>query len=193
MKRILNIILVFFIVSILNGCSDREIIGEEGLYAFTSDTTKFDEFAKEDVVNHILTFYGYVSDSMKLGKGITVYGKEIPTVLYPIWKNDKIIGVYNVIFYKNEYSGSYHDANASQLNFAIGKTNPDNPIRLLKIDSTSGFYYSIGDTIYSMTGQPGEVIDDFIVKFTFFKEFMQVDGSSVNVKETLEYVPITME
>ena len=138
-----------------------------------------------------MTFYGYANESWQLGKGIKVFGKEIPAILYPVWKNDKVVGVFNVIYYQEQYSGSYSEGNSKQLSYAIGKTSEKYPLKLLKTEN--GFYYSIGSDIYSMTGTPGEKVNDFQLLLEFYRIFFFANGHSVNVKETIEYVPIKSE
>ena len=193
MKKVFLAIACLFMLLLMHNHSNYEVVGEEGLYAFTKDTTEFDEFAEKDLGNHVVAYYGLGAANwpLKLGKGITIYGASIPGVLYPVWRNDKIIGVYYVNYYKEQYSGSYSDSNTKELNYAIGKTNPDHPLRILK--TKNWYYYSIGHNVYNMNGNIGVKINDFKVKLTFFKAFLFAEGKSVNVNETLNYIPIELD
>lgn len=192
MKKLMIILSVLILV-FANGCANKGSMNADGLYAVTFNTSDYDECAKQDLAAHMLTFYEKeyenIQESLKLGKGIFVFGKDIPTVLYPVWQDGVIVGVFNVIYYDGQYSGSYSDGNSEQLSYAIGKTHQKSPLKLLKTES--GFYYAIGNDVYSMTGNPGETVNDISVKIEFFKKFFMNNGKVVNVEETLEYVPIT--
>lgn len=190
-----TMIILSVLILLMSGCSASETNNESGLYALTFNTAKFDECAKNDLALHLLTYYDKeyleIRELLKLGKGIHVFGKDIPTVLYPVWIDNKIVGVFNVIYYGGVYSGSYSGGNSEQLTYAIGKTNPKQPLKLLK--TADGFYYVIGNDIYSMTGNPGEVLHNISIIIELFQKTFLTNGKVVNVKETLEYTPITSD
>ena len=192
MRKII-IILSIFILFLTNGCSTDENVNQSGLYAFTLNVNNYDEYASNELALHLLTYYGkeyeIVKDSLKLGRGIFVFGKETPTVLYPVWQDDIVTGVFNVVYYNEQFGGSYSEGNSEQLSYAIGKTHQERPLKLLKTEN--GFYYSIGNDVYSMTGNPGETVNDISIKIEFFKKFLLNNGKVVNVQEILEYIPIT--
>lgn len=78
------------------------------LYAYTTDTTEFDEYAVENIGEFIYGYYGHIDDNIKLGRGITVLGDIDNTiVIYPIWKYNEIIATFKVALYNNEYFGTY--------------------------------------------------------------------------------------
>lgn len=186
MKKTLMIFISILILVSFVGCSNHEFTGEDGLFSFVGDTSGFDDFAREDIIYHIVAYHGGPNSLLKLGKGITVFGDgrgDVPLVVYPVWLNGTIIGVYNLVYYDGQYSGSYSNGNTEELNFAVGKTNPKYPIRILS--TTFGYYYSIGNKIYTMNGGAGNEVKSLKVKLAFLKEFLFKDGKIVNVKEAL--------
>lgn len=155
------------------------------LYVYTTDTSEFDEYAKESLAVHIYTYYGYLDNSLKLGKGMYVFGyDEIPQVVYPIWKDDKIVATYKIIYHDNVFSGTYSDGNVEQLNYAISVATKENPVKLFRYENQ--FYYSIGNTIYSASNGVGK-----IVRGIDFDENSFEKATSINVNNKIEYDQIS--
>jgi hypothetical protein len=101
------------------------------LYAYTTDTTEFDEYAVENIGEFIYGYYGYIDDNIKLGRGITVLGDIDNTiVIYPIWKYNEIIATFKVALYNNEYFGTYSDGNASAMNHVKEYASLNTPLIL---------------------------------------------------------------
>lgn len=181
MKLILSIILSMFTL-LSNSC--LVLANEQSeFYAYTTNTTGFDAYAKEELSTHIYVYYGYADNTLKLGKGVKVLGKEIPTVLYPVWKNDEIVAIFNVIYYDGQYSGSYSNGNVEQLNHAKEIATIDNPIKLVKTDEE--FMYVIDDVAYDMTSGCGKVLSD-VNTYTLSSEKL----TRIDTATTLDYSQI---
>ena len=160
MKKLLNIMLAVF-MAISNTCV---VFANEQveLYAYTGDTSGFDEYASENLSNFIYGHYGYVDDTIELGKGITVEQNDnIPKVLYPIWKNTDVIATFTVIYLDDEYSGTYLDGFTSQLNAILNMATIDNPLRLVAENNT--LYAKVGNMVYDLNGTPGEFVNYEII------------------------------
>ena len=183
MKKILSIILSMLML-LSNSC--LVLANEKSeLYAYTTNTGGFDAYAKEELSTHIYTYYGYIDNTLKLGQGIKVLGKEIPTVLYPVWKNNEIVATFNVIYYGGQYSGSYSNGNVEQLNHAKEIATIDNPIKLVKTDEA--FMYIIDDVAYDMTDGYGKVLSDVNAYILSSEKLTKIDTAA-----TLEYSQINI-
>ena len=150
------------------------------LYAYSANTEAFDAYAKEELGLHLYTYYGYQDNSLKLGKGIKVLGKETPTVLYPVWKNDKIVGTFNVVYYDGQYGGSYSSGNAEQLNHAKEVATQENPIKLVK--TNEHFMYIIDGVAYDLSTGIGKVLSNVNVPSYSSEKLIKVNAAS-----SLEY------
>ena len=175
MKKILYAILTIFMLCMMNGCSK-----EDGFYVYTVETTEFDQYAKETIGSYIYANYQEQSDSIKLGKGILIYGDNTyPQVIYPIWQHNSIVATYQVIQINDTYMSSYSDEHVFYLNNFKNTTTSTLPLKIFKYDHE--LYYTIADTIYKSNGE--EV--DFDLNMISFNE-----GSIEDAKDTLGYLAL---
>ena len=177
MKKILFILLIS--IFSLTACQKGEFVGEEGLYAYSASTKLFDEYVETHFPIHSTILTGSADDSIIVGKGIWVYGKDLPSVVYPVWKDGHIVTCYSVGNYNGQLYGTYYGdgkyESIDRLDFAVGKTNADHPLRLYKNDE--GYYMILEDGIYSMTS-PYEKIERFDLMIEIFTNFV-LDTSKV--------------
>lgn len=180
MKKLLSIILTMFML-VSNTCA---VFANESaeLYAYTTDTTGFDTYAQEDLSVHIYTYYGYIDDTLELGKGINVFGDvTYPMVVYPIWKNNDIVATFKVSFIDGQYSGSYSEGNVEQLNHAREIATVDKPVRLVK--TANEFIYVVDGITYDLTSGTGKVLEGIDVSTT-----LSDNATTSNVANAIEYV-----
>ena len=131
MKKILYAILMIFMLCMMNGCSK-----EDGFYVYTAETAEFDQYAKETIGSYIYANYQEQSDSIKLGKGILVYGDNTyPQVIYPIWQHNSIVATYQVIQINDTYMSSYSDEHVFYLNNLKNTTTSTLPLKIFKYDA----------------------------------------------------------
>lgn len=183
MKKVLSILLTIFMF-VSNTCVTLANENVE-FYAYTTNTEGFDAYAKEELSTHIYTYYGYFDNTLKLGKGINVYGDvENPFVVYPIWKNNDIVATFNVVYYDGQYSGSYSTGNAEQLNYAKEISTFDHPIKLVKTDEE--YMYVVNEVAYDMTSGYGKVLDDVNIPKLSTTKLTKIDATN-----TLEYTKMS--
>lgn len=146
MKRIFSIILsVFMIIS--NTCVVFASDSAE-LYAYTGDTSGYDDYATEKFQGFVYGHYGYFDSSLELGKGITIINEnDYPKVLYPVWNNNEIVATFIVVNVDGIYSGTYREY-TYMLNDLISLTNENSPLYLLS--NEDGFFAIVDDTVYNM-------------------------------------------
>ena len=179
MKRIFKSFVVF--VLLLNIMTPIRAIQNSAFYVYSSNTSEFDEYAQEKLDIHIYTFYGNVDNTLKLGKGIQVYGDiSNPLVVYPIWKNNEIVATFKVVYSNGVFSGSYSEGNATQLNFAKDITTKNNPLKLFVYENQ--FLYSVGNTVYDATSGEGLIVSDVNIY-----ELKLENETIIDVSNTLEY------
>lgn len=165
---------------------------EAELYAFTPKTTQADEYAIENFAQHTYIYYGYIDDSLELGKGIFVSTPKdsYPLVTYPVFRNNEIIAFYDINLINNQYYGNYEeDVERNPINDAIGNTDSENPIRLFRTDN--GVYYSLGNKIYIMHANVFGTEDSIPTKIAFYNTNLLKNGESINVMESLKYKSYT--
>lgn len=146
MKKIFSVLLaVFMIVS--NTCV---VFANENveLYAYTTDTEGFDAYATEKIGAFLYGHYEQINENLEIGKGILIINNnDYPKVLYPVWNNNEIKGTFIVVNVDGEYSGTYSEMYANQLNELIPLTSEAQPLKLV---SDNGFYALVGEVVYSI-------------------------------------------
>ena len=182
MKRILSIILAVF-MAISNTCvvfANEEV----EFYAYTSDTSEFDEYAIDKFSSFLYGHYGYIDNTIELGKGITIFGETTyPTVLYPVWKDDNIIATFNVVNVNDLYSGTYTEELADVLNQFISYSSLETPIMLI---NDNHLFFKVGDDIYDGLMN---IVDDLSVHDT---NNVQIQKDITNVKENINFQTLTI-
>lgn len=180
MKRFVSIILSLFLV-ISNSIVAFAHENVE-FYVYTSNTEEFDKYASENIGNYIYGHYGYLDDTIELGKGVSVYGNvDNPIVVYPIWKNNVIVATFMVVLIDNEFTGTYSSNNVAQLNYVKELISLDRPLKLAIINDE--FYFLIDNDVYDANSNIGIVIKDVIVSEIDFK-----DGQVIDCSENIEFI-----
>ena len=177
MKKILCLLISLFILSLNHGVVFAK--NSEELYAFTlQDTSGYDEYASSRFAEFTYTNYGYIDSTLELGNGIYINSNDdYPKLLYPVWRNNEIIGSFIVVNVDNIYSGTYSELYANRLNAIRKMTDEKTPLKLVVDDSiyayVQGNYYSLLD----------ESVVDSINSFAEAKEFYKV----INSKDKIQY------
>lgn len=146
MKRFISIILsVFMIIS--NTCL---VSANENLnfYTISINTESYDAYVYEKIGGFLYGHYGEVNESLKVGRGISIFNEnDFPKVLYPVWNGNKIKGTFVVVNVEDEFSGTYSEMYVEQLNNLISLTSLDNPLKLI---ADNGLYAMIDNNVYDM-------------------------------------------
>ena len=144
-KGLKTLLSVFLVLSFIVPINAEQ---SSSLFVYTSSTEGFDECAEEELAVHIYTYYGYFDSSLKLGKGITLYGEvDYPMVVYPVWKNNEIVGTFKVFEDDGMFVGSYSEGNVEQLNYARNLATVNSPLILFRLNKK--MYYVIGNAVYN--------------------------------------------
>lgn len=175
LKMLLSVLLVFSFIVPINADQSRS------LFAYTSSTEEFDEYTSDNVGSHMYTYYGYVKESLEVGKGITIYGDvAYPMVLYPVWEGNNIVGAFKVIDMDGVFTGSYSEGNATQLNYLKNVATIDYPVRLYSINGT--FVGEVNGITYDVDSSAGSLAYNVDCSQVFF-----LDSTITNAGLFVEY------
>lgn len=179
MKKLISLFLAMFMfVSNFVVASASE---NTPLYAYTVNSEGFDQYAIENLTNHMLAFYGYVDNDLKLGQGINVFGDvSSQTFVYPIWKNNEIVATFKVVSIEGEYSGSYSEGNVQQLNFGRTIATAFQPLVLFK--SNDKLLLSVKGNVYDAVDNVGKIMNEFNLDSILLEELIIGNGSFLDYK-----------
>lgn len=149
MKRIIKIlsaIMMFFAV-----ISPRISANDSSLYAVATQEEGFTEFAESYGTSYIAGYYGGNIDfnQIDIGRGITIDDpKDYDKVLFPVFRNNDIIGSLIVIDYKGQFTATYSELYADRLEQLQPLTSLETPLRI--VVNNDDIFAVIDDKSYNL-------------------------------------------
>lgn len=148
-------------------------------YAYSNDIYEFDDYAQQKVNLFMYSYYGYIDDSLELGKGVIIINDNgYQQVLYPVWKNNEIVAKFIVVKVGDELSGTFSTTLVEQLNSLIDLTSEKYPMLLLGKDC---LYAKIGEQLYNLNNKNAKCDVEILGEVNL--DIMDV----VDISERMEY------